>query len=69
MMARHASKKRGKSLPAKCPDCGAPQLTVWMNSGRAAAVNPEKIEVIFCNMAMAGGHRMGAFTEHKCKGG
>ena len=60
------AKTKTKPLPAKCTTCGAPQLTVWMNNGKTLAVTPEKVEVIFCNQAMAGGHRMGAFTEHKC---
>ena len=66
-MVRRASKKKAKKLPMKCPECGAPQLTVWMSSGAGLAVDPGKIEVIFTNMANAGGHRMSAHVEHRCE--
>jgi len=55
-----------KSLPAKCKKCGKPQLTVWLHGGKMVAVDPNKIEVVFCNMAFAGGTRLGAYIEHKC---
>ena len=61
-----AKKVKPKKLPATCPDCGATQETVWMSNGKNVAVNPGKVEVIFCNMAMAGGRKLGAYTEHKC---
>jgi hypothetical protein len=61
-----ARKAKPKKLPPHCPKCNAPQLTVWMANGTTVAVDIDKIEVIFANQAMAGGHRMGAYTEHKC---
>lgn len=59
-------KAQAKRLPAKCPKCGKPQLTVWLHGGRAIAVDPGQVEVVFCNQAMAGGRKLGAYTEHKC---
>jgi hypothetical protein len=40
-----------------------------MNSGGTVAVDPTQITVIFCNQAMAGGSRLGAYLEHDCKRG
>ena len=59
-------KAQPKKLSAKCPKCGAPQLTVWLHNGKTVAVDPAQVQVIFCNMAMAGGRKLGAYTEHKC---
>ena len=66
MAKRGRPKGSVKRLPSQCPECGADQETVWMMSGKMIAVDPVKIEVIFANQANAGGHRMGAYVEHKC---
>ena len=58
-----------KKHPDTCPRCGSAQLTVWLDNGGTVAVDPKKIEVVFCNQAMAGGAKLPAYLEHKCKGG
>lgn len=60
-------KTKPKKLPLNCPKCGAAQLTVWLHDGKTVAVDRDQVEVIFCNQAMAGGRRLGAYKEHRCE--
>jgi len=64
-----ARKAKPRKLPAKCPKCGAKQETVWLHGGKTVAVDPEQVVVVFCNHAMAGGRKLGAYLEHKCRKG
>jgi hypothetical protein len=61
------AKKKAKSLPDKCEKCGRAQATVWMKDGRPVAVEPNYIDIIFCNMAMADGRKLGGYVPHRCE--
>ena len=40
-----------------------------MDDGYKVAVDPKKIEGVFCNQAMAGGRRLHVYLEHDCERG
>jgi hypothetical protein len=63
------SPKKSKRIPSPCSNCGGEIETVWMKDGSVRAVNPERIRVIFTNMAQADGREMLVWEPHHPCGG
>lgn len=68
-MAKKAVKKSRK-IESPCSSCGQEIETVWLKDGSVRAVDPERVRVIFSNMAMADGREMMVWMpHHPCNGG
>ena len=69
-MAKKLTKSKTRKIESPCSKCGKEIETVWMKDGSVRAVNPDKVRVIFCNMAMADGREMLVWDpHHPCEGG
>lgn len=68
-MAKNTPKK-SKKIDSPCSKCGREIECVWMKDGSVRAVNPDRILVIFSNMAQADGREMLVWMpHHPCEGG
>ena len=63
-MTKKTTPKKSRKISSPCSSCGRDIETVWMKDGSVRAVNPEKVRVIFSNMAQADGRELTVWEPH-----